>query len=67
MQGTTKYNVSCKTGELVIENPAGQPHAMTWGCGEGLTIKFQGTNVKLENHNINDEDRCGVKLTLREF
>ena len=62
-----KYNVFYDNDQLVIENPAGQPRDMSWDCDKGLTIKFQGTDVKLENHNINDEDRCGVKLTLREL
>ena len=62
-----KYNVSYEKGQLVIENPAGQPSDMSWGCDKGLTVKFQRMDVKLENHNINDEDRCGVKLTLGEL
>ena len=61
------YNVSYDNGQLVIENPAGQPCDMSWGYDKGLTIKFQGTGVKLENHNINDEDRCGVKLKFGEL
>ena len=41
---TMKYksNVSYENGQLVIENPAGQPSDMSWGCDKGLTIKFLG-------------------------
>ena len=51
----------------MIENPAGPPDDMPWGYDKGLTIKFQGADLKLENHNINDKDRCRIKLTLTEL